>query len=58
MDKQAEQGSCENCEEYKCSVVNRRILLTGIMVPWFEPVSVGSILSCIGEEDENIFSSL
>jgi len=42
----------KTCEKFKCRVVDRRILLTGIIVPWFEPVSVGEILSWVGEEDE------
>jgi len=48
----------KSCEKFKCRVVHGLILLTGVIVPWFEPVSVGSILSCVYEEDGNNFSSL
>jgi len=49
----------KSCDKYKCKAVESRILLRGIIVPCFEPVSVGAILYWIGEEEcEDIFVAI
>jgi len=56
MDNQSWEA-VRSCRKYTCRLVDRRIVLTSVMVPWFLSVSVGTILSWVGEEEDKESSS-